>query len=43
MVVTEFARDAEGANSAEFLSRYSYPVIDLMPDQEDITLTRAVL
>lgn len=38
--VIEFARDVaglEGANSAEFAPETSYPVIDLMPDQEDIT------
>lgn len=40
MAVTEFARDVcgmEGANSAEFGPDTPYPVIDLMPDQEDIT------
>lgn len=38
--VIEFARDVvglEGANSAEFAPETAYPVIDLMPDQEDIT------
>ena len=38
MAVTEFARDVcgmEGANSAEFGPDTPYPVIDLMPDQED--------
>ncbi len=38
--VIEFARDVvglEGANSAEFAPETTYPVIDLMPDQEDIT------
>ena len=38
--VIEFARDVcgmEGANSGEFDPDGKYPVIDLMPDQEDIT------
>ena len=38
--VIEFARDVcgmEGANSGEFDPEGKYPVIDLMPDQEDIT------
>lgn len=38
--VIEFARDVcgmEGANSGEFAPEGKYPVIDLMPDQEDIT------
>lgn len=38
--VIEFARDVaglEGANSAEFAPETPHPVIDLMPDQEDIT------
>ena len=38
--VIEFARDVvglEGANSAEFAPETAYPVIDLMPEQEDIT------
>ncbi len=38
--VIEFARDVcgmEGANSGEFDPEGKYPVIDLMPDQEDVT------
>ncbi len=38
--VIEFARDVcgmEGANSSEFAPEGKYPVIDLMPDQEDVT------
>ena len=40
VAVSEFARDVAGmpgANSTEFAPDCSYPVIDLMPDQEDIT------
>lgn len=40
MAVVEYARNAaglSGAQSSEFLSGGSYPVIDLMPDQKDIT------
>ncbi len=36
----EFARDIcgmEGADSSEFSPEGRYPVIDLMPDQEDVT------
>ncbi len=38
--VIEFARDVcgmEGADSSEFSPEGRYPVIDLMPDQEDVT------
>ena len=38
--VIEFARDVcgmEGADSSEFSPESRYPVIDLMPDQEDVT------
>lgn len=38
--VIEFARDVCGmkdANSSEFIPDTPYPVIDLMPDQEDVT------
>lgn len=38
--VIEYARNAcglEGANSSEFDEKTPYPVIDLMPDQEDVT------
>ena len=40
VAVSEFARDVAGmpgANSTEFVPGCSYPVIDLMPDQEDVT------
>ena len=40
MAVCEFARnvaDMPGASSTEFVPDCAYPVIDLMPDQEDIT------
>lgn len=38
--VIEFARDVcrmDGATSSEFVPEAKYPVIDLMPDQEDVT------
>lgn len=38
--VIEFARDVchmDGATSSEFIPEAKYPVIDLMPDQEDVT------
>lgn len=38
--VIEFARNVchmEQANSSEFIPDVKYPVIDLMPDQEDVT------
>ncbi len=40
VAVCAFARDVcglEGASSTEFDSECAYPVIDLMPDQEDVT------
>ena len=40
VAVCEFARNAcgmEGANSTEFVPECEYPVIDIMPDQEEIT------
>ena len=40
VAVCEFARNVcglEGATSAEFEPECAYPVIDIMPDQEDIT------
>ena len=40
VAVCEFARDVcglEGASSTEFVPDCAYPVIDLMPDQEDVT------
>ena len=40
VAVCEFARDVcglEGASSTEFVPDCTYPVIDLMPDQEDVT------
>ncbi len=40
VAVCEFARNVAGmpgANSAEFAEHLEYPVIDLMPEQEDIT------
>ena len=40
IAVSEFARHAcglAGANSTEFDPECAYPVIDLMPDQEDVT------
>lgn len=40
VAVCEFARnvcDLPGANSAEFEPECTYPVIDIMPDQEEIT------
>lgn len=40
VAVCEFARNIcglEGANSSEFVPECAYPVIDIMPDQEDIT------
>jgi CTP synthase len=40
MAVTEFARNVlglSGANSTEFDAETPYPVIDIMPDQADIT------
>lgn len=40
VAVCEYARNIcglEGANSAEFVPECTYPVIDIMPDQEDIT------
>ncbi|MBM6774970.1 CTP synthase [Olsenella profusa] len=40
VAVCEFARDVcglEGASSTEFDQDCAYPVIDLMPDQEDVT------
>lgn len=42
--VIEFARDVCGmkdANSTEFDAETPYPVIDLMPDQEDVTEKKA--
>ena len=40
VAVCEFARNAcgmEGANSTEFVPECEYPVIDIMPDQEEVT------
>ncbi|MCH3943587.1 MAG: CTP synthase [Atopobiaceae bacterium] len=40
VAVCEFARDVAGmagSNSTEFVPDCAYPVIDLMPDQEDVT------
>lgn len=40
VAVAEFARNVcglEGANSSEFAPDCAYPVIDLMPDQEDVS------
>ena len=40
MTVVEFARQVaglEGANSGEFVQGAAYPVIDLMPEQRDVT------
>ncbi len=40
VAVCEFARSVlgmDGANSTEFVPDVAYPVIDLMPDQEDVT------
>jgi len=41
IAVIEFSRNVlgyEGANSAEFDPKTAYPVVDLMPDQENVTM-----